>query len=863
MSASIMFAAIQSISVVFVDLTCGRPIYVLIGLNVCAGQHLSPLSDAPTMIKTSCRLAITLGLIAASVIWIAHGLDMVPDSEEERIGSRLRLCESLAVTTTWFAQRNQTRGLDDIIEQIGKRSPEVRSIAIVKQSRTIASFGPHEACWKPASDGQSSPESMAVGILANESEWGEVQVQFWPLSGSTFFGSHGTLALIIFCGATFALLGWLFLARSLKYLNPSRVVPSRVRNALDAMVEGLVLQDVEGQIVMVNESFAKIVDQPVDQLLGETPDRFGWESLDASDQENEMRPWQAALNQGVAQRGHMLGLPEGKGKHRKFIVNSTPILEESGKCRGALTSFDDVTALEDKRAELSRMLQILKSSRDEIRRQNEHLHYLASRDSLTGCLNRRSFFGQLEERWASAQGQDLAVIMMDIDHFKSINDNFGHSTGDEVIKRVAQVIRDVVGDQGITGRYGGEEFCAMVPGCDGETAREIAEDIREAISSEPIQNVDVTMSLGVSAREYLAMDPQHIVEQADQSLYAAKNGGRNRVVTWHHITTGEFSSGDAPIDQSYGDSAGFISPVEHQAIVAALFSSLFYRDQRTALHSARVASVAAAVGRHVLDEPVVNVLKVAALLHDIGKIGIPDSVLHKPHRLADHERVMMERRDNIAVAICKSAQVSPDVAQVIENYDVHFRNGSGLADLNLHQPRIATACRILHICDAFDSMINETEYRKAKSLGDALLELQNCAPEQFDPELVDKLLYVVGNEPDCLMPVDVPGACVDDNADSDTINIVAAAQAGDLEPLRLMMRRLKREALSENGEIQDTITQLEDSLNKNDEELQTLFETTRQLLEICRENRERETLTDEYELFPDWGTSNGSSPNNP
>ncbi len=801
------------------------------------------------MIKTSCRLAITLGLIAASVIWIAHGLDLVPDNEQERLQGRLQMCESLAVTTTWFAHRNQTRGLDDIVEQVGKRSRDVQSIAVRKQDRIIAEYGSHEAHWQPAPDGRSSATAMTVGILADDRQWGEVQMQFRPLPGTGWFGSHGTLALITFCAAMFVLLGWLFLARSLKYLNPSRVVPGRVRHALDAMVEGLVLQDVQGQIVMVNESFARIVEQPADSLLGSDPDRFSWQDVDS--QEVGPRPWQTSLQQGTTQRGKMLALPDTRGKQRKFMVNSTPILEETGKCRGALTSFDDVTALEDKREELSRMLRILKSSRDEIRRQNEHLHYLASRDSLTGCLNRRSFFAQLEECWDSERGEQLAVIMMDIDHFKSINDNFGHAAGDEVIKAIATVIHEVVGERGVVGRYGGEEFCVLIPGCDGITARGIAEDIRETVENTPCRDVDVTLSCGVSAREYMAMDCQHIVEQADQGLYAAKNGGRNRVISWNEFSAGSVTGGEAILSNSFGDSAGFISPVEHEAIVAALYSGLFYRDQRTALHSARVANLAAAVGGHLLEEPVIRVLEVAALLHDVGKIGIPDSVLHKPHRLADHERVMMERRDNIAVAICRSAQVSPDVAVVIENYDEHFRDGQGLADLGERQPRIAAACRILHACDAFDAMINETEYRRAKSLSEALLELQNCAPNQFDPEIVDILLFVVANEPERMMPMDVPGACIEDSPDNDTINIVAAAQAGDLEPMRLMMRRLKREALSESGEIQETIGRLENSLNKNDEELQKLFETTRELLEICRENRERDAYTEDYELFPE------------
>lgn len=806
------------------------------------------------MIKSTCRIAMTLGLIAVSVIWIAHGLKLIPDTEQNQIDSRLQMCESLAVTTSWFAKHGTEKGLESIVRQIGERSTEVVSIRIMKDARPIAVWGQHPDDWKNSSSEESTANRMSVDILANGEYWGRVQISYTPLASRN---SVSAMMLIFFCGAMVALLSWFFLNRALKYLNPSRVVPSRVRNALDVITEGLVLQDNAGQIVMANESFLQIVGKKLDGLMGRTPDDLSWNILaqsaetDANQQPREL-PWQTTLRTRLPQKGIMVGRTDANGDDRKFIVNSTPLLEDGGKCRGALTSFEDVSILENKREELSRMLQILKTSRDEIRRQNENLQYLASRDSLTGCFNRRCFFEQIDQLWNKTADAEMSVIMLDIDHFKTINDNFGHAVGDQVIKTAAEMIKQIVGKRGIVCRYGGEEFCVALPRMDFSAALELAEAIRSEVDSKPIANVDVTLSIGVSSREFLAMDPQHMLEQADQSLYVAKNNGRNRVVGWDTCSRGVVvASENEPGKTIHGDTAGLIQPIENEAVLGGLYSALYYRDQQTALHSARVANLATAAARSVIDEPVVKVLEVASLLHDIGKIGIPDSVLRKPARLEGYEIHLMQRRESIANAICRSARVSIDVATVVANYLRHYRQGDGFATLTTAQPRLSICCRILAICDALDSMISVSDYRDARSIAEAIYTLKHCSPEQFDPELVDLVDKTIVSQPECLYPLNVPGANLDDSFLNNTVDIFTAAEAGNLEPLRLLMKRLKREAVSEDEGLHESISQLEMSLIQNDEEVQSIVQTTRELLELCRANREKRLESDDYQPFGD------------
>ena len=205
--------------------------------------------------------------------------------------------------------------------------------------------------------------------------------------------------------------------------------------------------------------------------------------------------------------------------------------------RGVTTTFDDITSLERKHADLQRTLQRLKSRQAEIGRQNKKLQLLASRDGLTGCLNRRALEEKLHTLFSAAEreGEELSCIMFDIDHFKTVNDQHGHDTGDRVLQRAVKILQSGTRDNDIVGRYGGEEFCLVLPGLDLDQATEVAERLRRDIQSDSAGTrspAAVTASLGVTSRALGAHCPAELVKQADQALYSAKEGGRNRVARW-------------------------------------------------------------------------------------------------------------------------------------------------------------------------------------------------------------------------------------------------------------------------------------------------------------------------------------------
>jgi diguanylate cyclase (GGDEF)-like protein len=182
------------------------------------------------------------------------------------------------------------------------------------------------------------------------------------------------------------------------------------------------------------------------------------------------------------------------------------------------------------------VLSDLATSKHQLESQNGELERLASRDSLSGCLNRRAFFERYERLFSNAKRttSQLTCIMADIDKFKAINDNHGHAVGDQVIKEFARILQDEVRGSDLVARYGGEEFCIVLVGTDMGTAQRLADRIRMRVAqtcglATTISEIKVTASFGVSSITLGAANPAAMVDQSDQALYIAKQRGRNRV----------------------------------------------------------------------------------------------------------------------------------------------------------------------------------------------------------------------------------------------------------------------------------------------------------------------------------------------
>jgi diguanylate cyclase (GGDEF)-like protein len=307
--------------------------------------------------------------------------------------------------------------------------------------------------------------------------------------------------------------------------------------AFDGFTEGVMVVDASGRIVLANAALRRWVERANTKLYGQLIQNVPWlrNSLPADPRDY---PWMRAMALNAAHKGEQLEFPQETGESVKTVVNSAPISDARGKVRGCIVTFDDVTALEHTNSQLRATMADLELTRGEIERQNEELRYLATRDPLTSCLNRRAFFEQAEDLFKDARDGDrpLSCIMADIDHFKSFNDRYGHAVGDRVLRVVSRALSGGLRDTDLLSRYGGEEFCIVLPNIAQEEACAIAERLRSEVENHAgkgvrtTEGIVVTCSFGVSTLSPAAVDLANLIDQADAALYAAKKAGRNRVV---------------------------------------------------------------------------------------------------------------------------------------------------------------------------------------------------------------------------------------------------------------------------------------------------------------------------------------------
>lgn len=486
-------------------------------------------------ITPAVRLSLGLVILTLSILILAQALGLAPGTERQQLKVRQNLAETLAVQIILAIQRGDSLLLQAMLENVVERNTEVKSIAVRRNDGTIvAQTSNHTSFWSGAASENSTPTHIRLPLLINSTKRGTFEISFEPLThdGSLFFGIPSFALLIIFVSVTGFVGFWLYIKRALHYLDPSAVVPARVRNALNILAEGVLILDKREQIVLVNYSLAHNLQCDEKNLMGRKASSLGWK-ID-SDAKTKELPWLSALSTGQKQIGVRLLLQQADEDERIFRVNAVPILDDKGNSQGTIASFDDISELEAKNRQLQETIKQLAATHLSIENKNRELKHLASRDPLTDCYNRRSLFEYLTATFDKARNAnaEYACIMADIDYFKRVNDTYGHSVGDEIIKMAACTLRDVIREGDVLARFGGEEFCIILPGAPISQAHMIANRCRERIAGQICHGVQVTSSFGVSSIRLGAMTPNELIQQADEALYHAKAHGRNRVSDW-------------------------------------------------------------------------------------------------------------------------------------------------------------------------------------------------------------------------------------------------------------------------------------------------------------------------------------------
>ncbi|MFG0263431.1 MAG: diguanylate cyclase [Novipirellula sp. JB048] len=315
----------------------------------------------------------------------------------------------------------------------------------------------------------------------------------------------------------------------------TQVVTDRVRQALDALAEGLVITDDALRIVLANRAFCDMVGLSAEKLMGRRLDSLKW--VYSRSTTHDDFPWAQAMRSQTRCIDQLLRYQHPDGSQHFLAINASPVEATQANHGGVLATFRDVTAGENHRAEVERLLQMLRKSREEISNKNRELQVLANQDALTGCVNRRALFKRFDAHWKAADRDrpGLACLMVDNDHIKRVTDTYGHHVGDEVLKSVADILHDSFPSPAVVCRYGGEEFCILMPGVCLEEAIAAGELARQRVVDQRFQahpDLRLSVSIGVSHRQWGAEDPQALINQADCALYVAKQQGRDQVVTY-------------------------------------------------------------------------------------------------------------------------------------------------------------------------------------------------------------------------------------------------------------------------------------------------------------------------------------------
>jgi diguanylate cyclase (GGDEF)-like protein len=350
-------------------------------------------------------------------------------------------------------------------------------------------------------------------------------------------------------------------------------------------------------------------------------------------------------------------------------------------------------------------------------------------DSLTGLGNHRSFHEDLEREIArrARSGSCFSIVMLDLNGLKQINDTLGHHAGDERIRALADCLRATMRATDAGYRTGGDEFMILLPDERAWGALEFARRLQEEAlrqHTQPAITCGIVESVAFEAADAL-------LQRADLALYDAKRSGRQVVV---------YADGLEPKPAMRSEERA--TRREHRLLATALARAVDAKDSGTRNHCETVSELCVLIGQSLgLDADRIERLRLAGLLHDVGKIGVSDGILRKPGRLDADEAAQMSSHVRIGHTIVASAELDEEAYWVLHHHE-HF-DGSGYPD-GLRGDEIPPESRIILVADAFEAMTADRPYRLARPVHEALAELDGLAGTQFDPVCVDALRFALG-----------------------------------------------------------------------------------------------------------------------
>lgn len=400
----------------------------------------------------------------------------------------------------------------------------------------------------------------------------------------------------------------------------------------------------------------------------------------------------------------------------------------------------------------------------QLRSMDRKLEEVSVRDELTALYNHRFLQEKIAEEFsrASRYHHSLSCLMVDIDHFRTINDAYGHLVGDGVLRELAQFFTSFVRQADAVARYGGEEFVILLPHVGYEGSHLLAERLRKKIMEttfceDSVHPLRVSVSIGVASYPEDPVDRKDtLLFYADRALYRAKGAGRNRVYLYRNVTK-DFAEKIPALKFSDEKVYEFrhrlfdVSEMAKRAYIEAtkaLVNALEAKDPHTMGHAARVGHFSALVAKEMgLGEDDVRIIEHAGLLHDIGKICISDEILLKPGAYTHDEYEKMKLHPVLGYQIVKPIKFLSEEALIILHHHEWY-NGEGYPQ-RLKGKEIPLGARIVSVLDAYDTMrAAGARYKKTLTCQESIRELIHHAGTQFDPQAVFALVKVLLNRGD-------------------------------------------------------------------------------------------------------------------
>ena len=461
--------------------------------------------------------------------------------------------------------------------------------------------------------------------------------------------------------------GTLVLIAILNRTKIREIMPMAFNTVFENMKDGLILLDGRNNIIKMNPTSQNIFETSIDKASGKPVEDLVIGSNGSSKRIMDLENREIKI--GIDSDRHY------------YDTNQSEIKSDRGKYMGKVIVLRDIT---------------------NIKKAEENIKYLSFHDKLSR-LHNRAFFDFELKRLDTARQLPLSLAIGDINGLKLINDAFGHTYGDKILTKIADILKECFRDEDIVARWGGDEFSAILPRTSFDEAMNIIDRVYKKCRENSTDILPLSISLGAATKESASKSIKEVIKEAEDNMY------RHKLVE----------------NQS-----------ARSSMITSLKKALEERDYETEAHTRRMKKFAIMLGKALkLPDSKLDDLSLLASLHDIGKIAIPDNIVLKPGKLSEEEWVTMRKHSEIGYRIAQSTAELAPIAEAILHHHERW-DGKGYP-YGILKDKIPLISRIISIVDTYDAITSERPYKKALSKEFSLEEIKRCSGSQFDPNLVD------------------------------------------------------------------------------------------------------------------------------